>query len=159
MVTLSFDNYTGFEFIKPRQFLFLIDFTLAKESNCISENGRYQLLLFLMWAALLLTFSLYILKFNSQGALAFCLNSLNFSLADQKPEGKKFCKYYVQRGLGLASEGTQDGNRLADITYKAPLVVCITRLVPQKGLHLISHAIKHIEELVSITLSESNMVK
>ncbi|KAG2691242.1 hypothetical protein I3760_08G000600 [Carya illinoinensis] len=66
---------------------------------------------------------------------------------DQKPEGKKFCKYYVQRGLGLASEGTQDGNHVPDITYKAPLVVCITRLVPQKGLHLISHAIKHIEEL------------
>lgn len=52
----------------------------------------------------------------------------------------------------MASEGTQDGNHVPDITYKAPLVVCITRLVPQKGLHLISHAIKHIEELVSITL-------
>lgn len=65
----------------------------------------------------------------------------------QKPEGKKLCKYYVQRGLGLASEGTLDGNHLPDITCKVPLVVCITRLVPQKGLHLISHAIKRVEEL------------
>ncbi|KAE8056089.1 hypothetical protein FH972_012887 [Carpinus fangiana] len=65
----------------------------------------------------------------------------------QKPEGKKLCKYYVQRGLGLALEGTLDGNHLPDIACKVPLVVCITRLVPQKGLHLISHAIKRVEEL------------
>ncbi|KAB1200403.1 putative starch synthase 4, chloroplastic/amyloplastic [Morella rubra] len=64
-----------------------------------------------------------------------------------KPEGKKLCKYYVQKGLGLASEGTLNVNHVADIPFKAPLVVCITRLVPQKGLHLISHAIKHVEEL------------
>jgi pentose-5-phosphate-3-epimerase len=74
-------------------------------------------------------------------------------LAAQKPEGKKLCKYYVQRGLGLASEGTLDGNHLPDITFKVPLVVCITRLVPQKGLHLISHAIKRVEELVSFAFS------
>ncbi|XP_037496710.1 probable starch synthase 4, chloroplastic/amyloplastic [Jatropha curcas] len=30
---------------------------------------------------------------------------------------------------------------------KVPLVVCISRLVPQKGLHLITHAIKRVEEL------------
>lgn len=53
----------------------------------------------------------------------------------QKPEGKKICKYYIQKGLGLKSEGT------------VPLVVCITRLVAQKGLHLITHAIKRAEEL------------
>ena len=35
---------------------------------------------------------------------------------------------------------------------KAPLVVCIGRLVAQKGLHLIIHAIKRVEELVSIPL-------
>lgn len=65
----------------------------------------------------------------------------------QKPEGKKLCKYHVQRGLGLAPEGILDGNHVPDMTHKVPLVVCITRLVPQKGLHLISHAIKRIEEL------------
>ncbi|XP_061993199.1 uncharacterized protein LOC133711043 [Rosa rugosa] len=57
-------------------------------------------------------------------------------------EGKKLCKYYVQRGLGLAS-----GNHVTDTTLKVPLVVCITRLVAQKGLHLITHAIKQVEEL------------
>nr|POE83887.1 putative starch synthase 4, chloroplastic/amyloplastic [Quercus suber] len=65
----------------------------------------------------------------------------------QNPEGKKLCKYYVQRGLGLASEGIPDGKHVLDMTHKVPLVVCITRLVPQKGLHLISHAIKRAEEL------------
>ncbi|KAA8522656.1 hypothetical protein F0562_009182 [Nyssa sinensis] len=58
----------------------------------------------------------------------------------QKTEGKKICKYFVQRGLGLPSGGITAGNH-------APLVVCITRLVAQKGLHLITHAIKHVEEL------------
>ncbi|XP_050374211.1 uncharacterized protein LOC126791778 isoform X2 [Argentina anserina] len=60
----------------------------------------------------------------------------------QNSEGKKFCKYYVQRGLGLAS-----GNHVTDTTLNGPLVVCITRLVAQKGLHLITHAIKQVEEL------------
>lgn len=53
----------------------------------------------------------------------------------------------------MASEGTLDGNHFPDITCKVPLVVCITRLVPQKGLHLISHAIKRVEELVSFAFS------
>ena len=44
------------------------------------------------------------------------------------------------------------------MTHKVPLVVCITRLVPQKGLHLISHAIKHVEELVSVSCSTSHVV-
>ncbi|KAJ4709151.1 Starch synthase, chloroplastic/amyloplastic [Melia azedarach] len=65
----------------------------------------------------------------------------------QKPEGKKICKYYVQRGLGLMSEGTLAVNHVADIKHDVPLIVCITRLVAQKGLHLITHAIKHTEEL------------
>lgn len=76
----------------------------------------------------------------------------------QNPEGKKLCKYYVQRGLGLASEGILDGNRVLDTTHKVPLVVCITRLVPQKGLHLISRAIKRVEELVSVSCSMSHVV-
>ncbi|KAI7731493.1 hypothetical protein M8C21_006294 [Ambrosia artemisiifolia] len=49
-------------------------------------------------------------------------------------DGKKVCKQYLQRGLGLAFEG------------RVPLVVCISRLVAQKGLHLIKHAINHIEK-------------
>ncbi|VVA27893.1 PREDICTED: glycogen [Prunus dulcis] len=60
----------------------------------------------------------------------------------QNFEGKKLCKYYLQRGLGLAS-----GNHVPDTALKVPLVVCITRLVAQKGLHLIIHAIKQVEEL------------
>ncbi|KAL3644272.1 hypothetical protein CASFOL_012204 [Castilleja foliolosa] len=49
-------------------------------------------------------------------------------------EGKKICKLFVQRGLGLDPD-------------KAPLVICITRLVAQKGLHLIANAIQYIEAL------------
>lgn len=44
-------------------------------------------------------------------------------------EAKATCKKYVQRGLGLAED------------LDRPLVCCITRLVPQKGIHLIRHAI------------------
>ncbi|KAK3008774.1 hypothetical protein RJ639_015224, partial [Escallonia herrerae] len=62
-----------------------------------------------------------------------------------KTEGKRTCKRYVQMGLGLASEkGLKNGNQVTD---KVPLVVCITRLVAQKGLHLITHAINHVEKL------------
>ncbi|KAM5552625.1 glycogen synthase [Rosa sericea] len=66
----------------------------------------------------------------------------NFNVKNS--EGKKLCKYYVQRGLGLAS-----GDHVTDTTLKVPLVVCITRLVAQKGLHLITHAIKQVEELLN----------
>ncbi|GFP84465.1 probable starch synthase 4 chloroplastic/amyloplastic [Phtheirospermum japonicum] len=52
----------------------------------------------------------------------------------KKVEGKKICKTFVQRGLGLDPD-------------KAPLVVCITRLVAQKGLHLIANAIRYVEAL------------
>lgn len=69
-------------------------------------------------------------------------------LTAQKIEGKKLCKYYVQRGLGLAAKSITSSNHVPDATVKIPLVVCITRLVPQKGLHLITHALKHIEEMV-----------
>lgn len=54
-------------------------------------------------------------------------------------EGKKICKLFVQRGLGLAPEAWDSA--------KVPLVVCITRLVAQKGLHLITNAINHVEAL------------
>ncbi|XP_015082242.1 uncharacterized protein LOC107025949 [Solanum pennellii] len=54
-----------------------------------------------------------------------------------KTEGKRICKKFVQRGLGLP----------ISVADQKPLVVCITRLVAQKGLHLITHAIKHVEEL------------
>ncbi|KAK6147491.1 hypothetical protein DH2020_018403 [Rehmannia glutinosa] len=56
-------------------------------------------------------------------------------------EGKKICKLFVQRGLGLAPEG------LPGDPDKVPLVVCITRLVAQKGLHLITNAIRYVEAL------------
>lgn len=59
-------------------------------------------------------------------------------------EEKKTCKHFVQLGLGLASEGHPMGSHAPD---KVPLVVCITRLVPQKGLHLITHAIKYVKEI------------
>ena len=46
-------------------------------------------------------------------------------------EGKRVCKEFVQRGLGLA------------VDPSTPLVICVTRLVPQKGLHLIKRALIH----------------
>ncbi|KAM6594918.1 hypothetical protein CsatA_002621 [Cannabis sativa] len=58
-------------------------------------------------------------------------------------EGKMLCKYFVQRGLGLASSDSA-----LDMQTKVPLVVCITRLVAQKGLHLIIHAMKRVEQLI-----------
>lgn len=50
------------------------------------------------------------------------------------PEGKALCKAYLQRGLGLE----EDPNK--------PLVAVISRLVPQKGIHLIEHAAVHTAE-------------
>lgn len=71
---------------------------------------------------------------------------LFLSLVAKKVGGKKICKHFVQKGLGLASEDTENGNYAAG---RVPLIVCITRLVAQKGLHLIRHAIKLVEQLVS----------
>lgn len=68
-----------------------------------------------------------------------------FSPAALKVGGKKICKQFVQKGLGLASEDTENNNA----AVRVPLIVCITRLVAQKGLHLIRHAIKLVEQLVS----------
>ena len=53
-------------------------------------------------------------------------------------QGKWFLQKYVRRGLGLEdpTESSRDESE-----SRKPLVVCITRLVPQKGIHLIRHAI------------------
>ncbi|KAH9603359.1 hypothetical protein KSS87_006926 [Heliosperma pusillum] len=59
----------------------------------------------------------------------------------QELEGKAICKQFVQRGLGLLTKGD------TDVSDRVPLVVCITRLVAQKGLHLIRHTIKRVEDL------------
>jgi hypothetical protein len=69
-----------------------------------------------------------------------------FSLDDiflrttQKIEGQELCKYNVQRGLDLAAKNITIGNHMVDRTIKLPLVVCI--------LHLITHVLKLVEELV-----------
>lgn len=49
-------------------------------------------------------------------------------------EGKPLCKRYLQEGLGL------------DVNPDKPLVVCVSRLVPQKGVGLIEHAISHTKD-------------
>ena len=49
-------------------------------------------------------------------------------------QGKALCKKYVQMGLGM------------DVNPDKPLVVCISRLVPQKGIELIKHAIPHTKD-------------
>ncbi|KAL5223414.1 hypothetical protein ABZP36_028127 [Zizania latifolia] len=51
-------------------------------------------------------------------------------------QGKAANKAFLRKQLGLYSEDTSQ-----------PLVGCITRLVPQKGLHLIRHAIHKTSEL------------
>ncbi|GJP54396.1 hypothetical protein CLOM_g13488 [Closterium sp. NIES-68] len=77
--------------------------------------------------------------------------------------GKMLCKHYVQRGLGLTPEITPEAaEKLAaaasagpvadsELTQlirgeRSPLVVCVTRLVAQKGIHLIRHAIYQTHE-------------
>lgn len=86
-------------------------------------------------------------KVNEISFLTFLrFHIIIYNLAALNIEEKKTCKHFVQRGLGLASGGHQMGSHAPD---KVPLVVCITRLVPQKGLHLITHAIKYVKEIVS----------
>lgn len=62
-------------------------------------------------------------------------------------EGKQICKQYVQRGLGLDSNLLTVGKNSTSKGNDSPLVVCITRLVAQKGLHLIRYAINRVAEL------------
>ena len=45
------------------------------------------------------------------------------------PQGKALCKQYLQQGLGM------------DVNPDKPLVAVISRLVPQKGVHLIEHSV------------------
>lgn len=58
----------------------------------------------------------------------FCANSLTFSPTQAQCEAKRISKHRLQKELAL------------DVC-DAPLVVCITRLVPQKGLDLIEHGL------------------
>ena len=44
------------------------------------------------------------------------------------PQGKALCKEYLQRAFGMT------------VDPRTPLVAVISRLVPQKGIHLIEHA-------------------
>lgn len=53
---------------------------------------------------------------------------LNFSWENQN--GKALCKTYLQQSLGL------------DEGFEGPLVVIISRLVPQKGVHLMKAAVQ-----------------
>mmetsp|Transcript_35470 Transcript_35470/g.67957 ORF Transcript_35470/g.67957 Transcript_35470/m.67957 type:complete len:648 (+) Transcript_35470:97-2040(+) len=53
------------------------------------------------------------------------------------PAAKVLCKKFVAKGLGMP-EDTE--------TERTPLVVCISRLVPQKGIHLIKQGIKRTAE-------------
>ncbi|KMT17656.1 hypothetical protein BVRB_2g036030 isoform B [Beta vulgaris subsp. vulgaris] len=71
-------------------------------------------------------------------------SSLPAKFDAQLLDGKAICKEYIQKGLGLPTKSVGAGTHLKD---RIPLVVCITRLVAQKGLHLIRHAIKNVEEL------------
>lgn len=51
------------------------------------------------------------------------------------PKGKQFIKDNLRRRLKMAFEGDD---------AKRPLVCCVTRLVPQKGVHLLRQAIFHV---------------
>jgi len=57
----------------------------------------------------------------------------NFAPGNKMTENKKICKKYLQIGLGL------------DVDDSKPLIVCISRLVPQKGIHLIERAVTQSE--------------
>jgi starch synthase len=52
----------------------------------------------------------------------------------QAPAGKRVAKAFLQRGLGL------------DVDPQAPLIVAVTRLVPQKGIPLIAAAVRRAIE-------------
>lgn len=58
-------------------------------------------------------------------------------------KGKQVCKEYVQRGLGMEVLWQQEPSN----NKSPPMVVCITRLVAQKGIHLIRYAIERIDQL------------
>ncbi|KAL3699988.1 hypothetical protein R1sor_018010 [Riccia sorocarpa] len=60
--------------------------------------------------------------------------------------GKLVCKKYVQLGLGLDADNLLEDGSVLYKRKQTPLVICITRLVAQKGIHLIRHAISNIRE-------------
>eukprot|EP00850_Spirogloea_muscicola_P010526 SM000062S19912 [mRNA] locus=s62:323189:328432:+ [translate_table: standard] len=67
--------------------------------------------------------------------------------------GKEVCKHYLQQGLGLDPcslpplNGSAASGSLSPVEKRVPLVICVTRLVAQKGVHLIRHAIFRTREL------------
>ncbi|KAI3425281.1 hypothetical protein D9Q98_009048 [Chlorella vulgaris] len=61
--------------------------------------------------------------------------SLPACFTPQQQEGKALCKRFLQEGLGLS------------VDPKKPLVAVVSRLVPQKGIHLIEHAVHRTVEL------------
>eukprot|EP00271_Cylindrocystis_brebissonii_P008931 TRINITY_DN2346_c1_g1_i1.p1 TRINITY_DN2346_c1_g1~~TRINITY_DN2346_c1_g1_i1.p1 ORF type:complete len:1210 (+),score=398.35 TRINITY_DN2346_c1_g1_i1:1220-4849(+) len=63
---------------------------------------------------------------------------LEVPFSAERLEGKRANKTALRSLLGLAD--TREGEA------EKPLVGCITRLVPQKGVHLIRHAIYHIRD-------------
>ncbi|KAH9305384.1 hypothetical protein KI387_009788, partial [Taxus chinensis] len=66
---------------------------------------------------------------------------------EKELKGKQICKQYVQRGLGLSFNPKIVSNQPTNEEKVSPLVVCITRLVAQKGLHLIRYAVNRVPEL------------
>jgi len=63
-------------------------------------------------------------------------------------EGKRVAKHYLQRGLGLDLELEEGDLKAGANPQRRALVICVTRLVAQKGIHLIKHAIFRTRELV-----------
>lgn len=59
---------------------------------------------------------------------------LDFHYDSTNMENKKVIKYNLKRQLGLSMEGS-DADK--------PLACCVSRLVPQKGVHLLKAAIFH----------------
>ncbi|KAG0622794.1 hypothetical protein M758_3G123800 [Ceratodon purpureus] len=57
---------------------------------------------------------------------------LDYQYSAEDTDGKFINKQKLRERLGLASQGVDE---------KRPLVGCVTRLVPQKGVHLIRHSI------------------
>ncbi|GAQ78501.1 starch synthase [Klebsormidium nitens] len=63
---------------------------------------------------------------------------LEFQYSAENVDSKYANKYALRQKLGLSTEGDDEGR---------PLVGCVTRLVPQKGVHLIRHAIYRTLEM------------
>ena len=73
------------------------------------------------------------------------------SFSAASPEGKAICKEYLQKVRGhlstFSGRGGRGGQGLGlEVTSKKPLVSCISRLVPQKGINLIRRGVYHTHE-------------